>query len=476
MTVSPDSPSDLTRRTMLRRAAAAGLLAAPAAGVLAACAGTETPAGPTTGEKTKQNPFGVDPKKNVDAVVFDGGFGQDYAKYYASSYEKKYAGSKVGITWSKEIQGDMQPRFAGGNPPDVINNSSPKTLGIDTLVNGGQVVDLAVLLDAPSFDDEKVTVRDTLLAGVVEEGLYNDKCYTLNAAFTVYGFFHDATLFAKKGWTVPKTWDEFLTLAEAAKKEGIAAFTHQGKFPWYMNNVIMDWVWITGGKDAVMKIDNLEPNAWKQDAVKTTIDKIKEMLDKGYVQAGAAALDHTTTQQAVIDGKALFIPCGTWLEGEMAKTLKPDTKLEVSAQWSLTGSDKSPYGTVRAAAGEGWIVPEKGANKAGGLEFLRVMLSKDNARKFAELTKSLPVVKGAADGLTGSPQFTSANTVLAAAGKNIISVKFAGWYPDLYKAFEGAISNLMAGKSDSAAFTDAMQKAADKIAADPNVKKQKRTS
>ncbi|MBV1849934.1 N-acetylglucosamine/diacetylchitobiose ABC transporter substrate-binding protein [Catellatospora tritici] len=477
MTVTPDSPSELNRRTVLRRAAAAGLLATPAAGILAACASTDN--GGDTGDKgatSESNPFGVDGTKPVEAVVFDGGFGQDYAKYYAASYEKKYSGSKVGIVWSKEIQTDLQPRFAGNNPPDVINNSSPKTLGIDVLVANSQVEDLTQLFDAGSVDDPKVKVKETLLAGVIDEGLYNDKPYTLNAAFTVYGFFHDATLFAAKGWTVPKTWEEFLTLAENAKKEGIAAFTHQGKYPWYMNNVIIDWVWKVGGKSAVVAIDNLDANAWKAPAVVTVIDKIKEMLDKGYVQPGAAGLDHTTTQQAVIDGKALFIPCGTWLEGEMAKTLKPDTKLEVTAQWSLTASDASPYGTIRAAAGEGWIVPSGGKNKQGGLEFLRLMLSKDNARKFAELTKSLPVVKGAAEGLTGSSQFTSANKALAEAGTNIVSTKFGGWYPDLYKAFEGAISNLMAGKGGSAEFTDAMQKAADKIAADPNVKKQKRTN
>lgn len=471
-----NTPSDLTRRTVLRRAAAAGLLATPAAGFLTACASSDTSGGGTGGgAKSNDNPFGVDAKKQLDTVIFDGGFGKEYAQAYAAIYEKKYSGSKVGITWSKEILTDLQPRFTGNTAPDVINNSSPKTLDLATIVD--QLTDLTELYEAPSFDDPNVKVKDTLLAGTIESGLFNAKPYTLNAAYTVYGFFHDETLFSQKGWKVPTTWEEFTTLAEAAKKEGIAAFTHQGKYPWYMYNVITDWIWKVGGKEAIFAIDNLEPGAWQSDAVKTTVDRIKEMLGKGWVQAGAAALDHTTTQQAVIDRKALFIPCGTWLEGEMAKTLKPDTKLEVSAQWSLTSSDKNPYGTVRAAAGEGWIVPKTGKNPQGGLEFLRVMLSKEGARSFAEKTKSLPVVKGAADGLTGSSQFTSANKVLGAANGNIVSVRFDGWYKDLYTALEGAITNLMSGKGGTAEFTTAMQKAADKIAADPNVKKQpKRTA
>lgn len=466
-----NTPSDLTRRTVLRRAAAAGLLATPAAGFLAACASGDNDSGTgATGTKSNDNPFGVDNTKPVDAVVFDGGFGQEYAKAYAAIYEAKHAGSKVNITWSKEILTDMQPRFSGGNAPDVINNSSPKTLDVATIVD--QLTDLTELYEAPSWDDPNVKVKDTLVAGTIESGLFNNKPYTLNMAYTVYGFYHDQTLFDAKGWTVPKTWAEFTTLAEAAKKEGIAAFTHQGKYPWYMYNVITDWIWKVGGKEAIYAIDNLEPGAWQSDAVKTVIDRIKEMLDKGWVQPGAAALDHTTTQQAVIDRKALFIPCGSWLEGEMAKTLKADTKLTVTAQWGLTDSDKSPYGTIRAAAGEGFIVPSTGKHKAGGLEYLRAMLSKEGAKKFAELTKSLPVVKGAADSVQGTSGFQSAGAALGLAGSNIISVRFDGWYKDIYTALEGAISNLMSGKGGTAEFTTAMQKAADKVAGDANIKKQ----
>ena len=149
-----------------------------------------------------------------------------------------------------------------------------------------------------------------------------------------------------------------------------------------------------------------------------------------------------------------------------------DTKLTVNSQWSLTDSDKAPYGTIRAAAGEGFIVPSTGKHKAAGLEYLRAMLSKEGAKKFAELTKSLPVVKGAAEGVQGTSGFNSANAALGLAGSNIISVRFDGWYKDIYTAMEGAISNLMSGKGGTAEFTTAMQKAADKVAGDSNIKKQ----
>lgn len=471
MTVTPDSPSDLTRRTVLQRAAAAGLLATPAAGLLAACGTTDSGTDGATAEKTDANPFGAVNGKELDVAIFDGGFGQDYAKFDAAAYEKKY-GTKVKVEFSKTILTDYQPKFYNGNPPDVLNNSSPETIPVGPVVKGGQLLDLTQLLDAPSYDDPKVKVRDTLVAGTIEEGTYNDKMYTLNYAYSIYGQWYDSALFEKKGYQVPTNWDEFTTLAEAAKKDGIAAFTFQGIHPWYIFNVINEWIFKVGGKEVMRSIDNLEPNAWKHDAVKTAAERLAEMASKGWIQAGAVGLDHTTTQQAMLDGKALFIWCGSWLEGEMAKTMPPAVKLAVAPPWDLSSADKVKYGSVHAAPGEGFVVPTKGKNPEGGLEYLRMMLGKEQARKFAELTKSLPVVKGAADGLTISNALTSASKV-AAAAPEVIKWRYEGWYAPLANAIFALATDLAAGKSSAAKFQEAAQKAADEVAKDDKIIKQK---
>ncbi len=471
MTTSSDKPSDLTRRTVLRRAAAAGLLATPAAGLLAACNKEGDGTGGSGAAKTAENPFGVEQGKGLNAAFFNGGFGEDYAKFFATQYEAK-RGGKVDLKFSKTILTDYQPGFYSGNVPDVLNNSSPETIPVGPVVKGGQLVDLTDLLEAASIDDPSKKVKDTLVAGTIESGLQDGKPYTLNYAYSIYGHWYNQTLFDAKGWKVPKTWAEFATLAEAAKKEGIAAYTFQGQYPWYIHNVVNEWIWKVGGKAAIAAIDHLEPNAWKSDAVKAATEKLAEIAGKGWLQPGAPTLDHTTTQQAVIDNKALFIWCGSWLEGEMTKTLGT-AKLAVAAPWDLTTSDKAKAGTVHAAPGEGFIIPSKGKNVAGGLEFLRLMLSKEWARKFAELTKSLPVVKGAADGLTISNALTSASKV-AADAPEVITWYYEGWYPTLQKAVGAQATELMAGKITPAQFQDAVQKAADEVAKDDKITKQKR--
>jgi N-acetylglucosamine transport system substrate-binding protein len=99
------------------------------------------------------------------------------------------------------------------------------------------------------------------------------------------------------------------------------------------------------------------------------------------------------------------------------------------------------------------------------------MLSKAGAKGFTELTKSLTVVTGAAEGLTLSPGLTSAAAVLTAAGDGIFSYRFPDWYKALGDEAFQATNELMFQGGTADKFVERMQKTADAIKADASVKK-----
>ncbi|MFI7702035.1 hypothetical protein [Nonomuraea sp. NPDC049480] len=70
--------ADLKRRDLLRAAALTGSAALP---VLASCASPDpAPSEPAAqGEITEANPLGAALDKPVEIVIFDGGFGDEYA-------------------------------------------------------------------------------------------------------------------------------------------------------------------------------------------------------------------------------------------------------------------------------------------------------------------------------------------------------------------------------------------------------------
>ena len=152
------------------------------------------------------------------------------------------------------------------------------------------------------------------------------------------------------------------------------------------------------------------------------------------------AAGHDDDADAFLDGKAAFIPVGSWFENEMRKTIPAGTELTMLAMPDLTSSDKMPYGTLRAEAGEPFMVPAKAKNQAGGLEFLRIMLGKDASSKFAQLTSSLSVVKGSADSVTNSTALTSVNKAVTAAGSNLVTYRsVTDWYPTMRTEWEAGM-------------------------------------
>ncbi|WP_033340461.1 N-acetylglucosamine/diacetylchitobiose ABC transporter substrate-binding protein [Catenuloplanes japonicus] len=467
------SDNDLTRRTLLRRTAAAGLLATPAMGLLSACVtggGEDEPADQAEGEKSAENPLGVDGKAPLEIVIFNGGYGEKYATdVHEPLYKAKFPEAQIKHSATQEIATTLQPRFAGGTPPDFVNNSGTKFMDFGTLIQDGQLQDLTELFAAPSVDDPAKKVSDTLVAGTIESGTYNGKPYVLNYVFTVYGLWYSEKLFKDKGWTVPATWADFTKLLDTIKAAGITPYAYAGKnAPYYQYLAILTSAAKLGGPDVLKNIDNLADGAWKAAAVKTAATQWAEIGAK-YMDKSDEGLIHTEVQLKQNQGKVAFYPSGSWLEAEQAASTPEGFNYAVTP---IPAADGATLATgLFATAGEPYFVSAKGTNPRGGMEYARQMLSKAGAKGFTELNKSLTSVAGAEEGITLSPGLTSASTVLKAAGTGIFSYRFDGWYKELDTELRTATNALMFGRETADQFCERMQKKADAIKADSSITK-----
>ncbi|GIH08680.1 carbohydrate ABC transporter, N-acetylglucosamine/diacetylchitobiose-binding protein [Rhizocola hellebori] len=451
------------------------LLAGAAAATLSGCA-TAGSSDDTTnkGNTSAENPLGVPAETPLEVVIFKGGYGDAYAIDAQNRYKQKYPKAAVDQKGIQRVGEVLQPRFVADSPPDVVDNSGAGRLDLATLVSSGKLKDLKELLDAPSLDDPSKKVRDTLMPGVVDEGTFDGKTVILNYSSVLWGVWYSKSLFAKHGWTFPKTWAEMLTLNEEIKKAGIAPWTWQGKYPEYMNDPLVSLAAKAGGFDLVKSIDNLEPNAWKSPAMLAAADAIYQLAARGHIMAGSEALSHTEAQNAWCKGQAAFIPCGSWLEGEQQQVTPAGFDMVMGTVPALTGSDKLPNGAVMAASSESFLVPAKAKNVQGGLEFLRILFSKQVARGFAESAKALPVVNGATDGLTLPSGLSSVAQAVKAAGPNVFSYRFRTWYAPLSKAVDDATGELLTKRVNPEQWADRVQKAADAVAKDTSIAKHTR--
>ena len=401
---------DLTRRSVLQRSAAAGLMAVPAAGLLSACVGAkdEAPTDDNAGTVTATNPLGVKEDAEVEVVIFNGGLGTKYATdVHIPSYKKLFPKANVKFSQTEEISTVLTPRFSSNTPPDMVNNAGSKLMDQGKLVGADQVADLTDLFDAPSLDIAGKKVKETLVPGTIEQGTYKGKPYVLNYAFTVFGMWYSSKLFKDNSWTAPKSWSEFTTLLDAMKAKGITPYAYAGaNASYYQYLVILTTAAKIGGADILKNIDNLQANAWKDPAV-VQAAKLWGEIGAKYMDKAHLSLKHTEVQLQQNQYKVGFYPSGSWLENEQAKDTPAGFDYNVAALPSATSSDKLPATAIYAAAGEMYFVAAKGKNVRGGKEYLRHMLSKEGARKFTELTKALTVVQGSTEGLTLSPGLAS---------------------------------------------------------------------
>lgn len=427
-------------------------------------------------DEAAKNPLNIGTEP-IDGVFFEGGFGSDYIKYAAQLVEAAHPGVKVSVKTTQKVATELRPLVVEGNPPDVIDNSGADQFKTTDLVNDGQLQDLAELFNAASFDTPGKKFADTLFPGSQLPGVnFDGTQYGVNVAYTVSAIWYSKPWLEQSGYKIPATWAEYLSLLEEIKKAGqMAPWTYQGKYPYYMWGIVLNQLmWKSAGKEAIIAIDNLEPDAWKQPDILRAVEDMYALWDKGLILEGTAGLTHTEAQALWLQGKAAFIPCGTWLENEMKAQTPPDFQMTAMGVPGYVDG-KGAIDSIGAGGGEPFVVFSKAKNVKGGMEFLRAQVSRSAAKYFAENVSSLMPVKDVT-GLQASEGVKSAIALVEKAGDNIINWNVADWYSDIAKELEQRTGELMTGQIKPVEFVDLIQKKADEVAANPDIPKYKRTA
>ncbi len=267
----------LHRRGFLKGALAAGALIP-----LAACAGGgDEETTPGTGDTTDpgtttaadpNNPFGLEVPSDVDAAIFNGGYGVAYAEFAAEMVGKKFDGVTVKVSKIQDATKELQPRFVGGDPPDVIDNAGAGKIGIAAII--GELEDLTDVIDSNNYEGEPI--RDTLYAGVLEPGTIDGKLAVINYVLTVFGLWYSASLFEENGWEPPKTWDDAIALGAKAQEKGKYLFLWGNEAADYYLELAITSAIKEGGDEVRIALDNLEEGSWSKAAFQDVFMNVRK--------------------------------------------------------------------------------------------------------------------------------------------------------------------------------------------------------
>lgn len=429
------------------------VLLAAAAGPLSACAPER---------REQRDPLAVDPLAALEVVISSGRFGEGPARAHERAYRRRYPRADVRHSAAQDIDKALYRRFVAGSPPDVVHSAGERALDLAALAARGAIADLGPLLDAPSLDVPGRTVRQTLRPGVVAAGSYGGRPLVLNYAYTVYGVWYSARLFAERGWAYPPSWDGHVALCRAAQAAGLLPWTYPPAQPYAMSWPLVAMAVKLGGPRVALAIDNLEPGAWRSPAMTAAAEAWYELARRGAVRPGGAG------EWAA--GRAAFVSGGTWLEHALRDTVPAGFEMTVAPTPRLGAGDTLPYQAIRVSPEEAYLVPARARNLAGGLAYLRLMLCRQGSADFTGAVSSLTALD--LDGGHRRPGLTSAAGALDAAGRATFSVLYPQVYPALERRVVGpACGRFFAGEIGPAQFLALCQKGADAIARDPGIVK-----
>ncbi len=388
----------------------------------------------------------------LNVAVFQGGYGREYWDSIAEEFMKDYPGTKINITASPKIAELVRPKIVAGNPPDFMYVAGSDNMPIiDGLIKDKALLDLTDIFNEAS---EGAPLKDKILPGVLESrssSPYGDgKVYLAPYNFDVMGLWYNKKLFDDKGIALPTTWDEFFALGATAKDNGRSLFTYQGLYPGYLEEMIVPAIFNVGGQEALDQFYNLDPEFWKSE----TFTKVWGFLDKianedNALMKGTIALNHTQAQTAFMQGKAMFIPNGTWFEDEMK-----DSPREEGFQFGFLGVPSFETGKPMMALTDvqRLVIPAKAKSTELAKEFLKYLYTEKGVKLNGEKAKGIMAVKGAPDLVkeyipesTYNVYKAVDNGIVTVNGKFISVAKGSKYNPsdDIYKPISSLMNKQM---------------------------------
>ena len=440
------------KKKVVRKLMALALVSAMATSMLAGC-GSSDDSGKDSGKDADKG----SEETVLKVAAFEGGNGTQIWEDIAKAFEESHDGVKVELEMSPELDKDLTKAIQNGDVPDVVYYNLGQPSGFtETMLKEEAIADISDV-----FDDElKDKMLDGILDGTDAQPYGDGKIYLAPIFYTPTGFWYNATLVGEgKQYEIPTTWDEFFALGEQAKKDGHALFT----FPTtgYFDATIYAMLAQAGGLDFYNDALKYDANTWTSDEGKKVLDTVAKLVGKDYTQEDTVSNANADggfkiNQQNVIDGKALFMPNGNWVIGEMAASTPADY------EWGMMGVPKwseDESQSVYTFTEQMWV-PADAPNMDLAKEFVKFMYSDEvvdiclnnkTTDKESGKESDTPVVvpvKGAAyklpDGVTKDCYAAAtADDVVAVTGKWATTAPIEGL--DMAKAVYGPVESINTG-------------------------------
>ncbi|MCH1625943.1 ABC transporter substrate-binding protein [Fredinandcohnia quinoae] len=299
-----------------------------------------------------------------------------YAKVI-EAFNKENPDIKVEFKPSKNTEYNtiLNTALQSGEGPDIFH-LRPYAPGI-ALADAGFVEPLDGLEGLDAFPEE------FLAASKGSDG----KQYGVPLNLSTTQMFYNKKIFKELGLDIPKTWDEFISLNEKIKEEGITPIALGSKEGWLLSAAHgMFGPAHYGGNEFVDKI-----TAGETDFTSTEfINSIKAMDElKTYFPDNYEGLGMEDIRTLFFTEKAAMFPMGSW-EIEVVRSMNPDLDFGFFPMPSAVGKDP----TITAWVDGSFAINANSKHKDEAKKFLQFLTTKEFGELFTKEFKMISAIPG----------------------------------------------------------------------------------
>jgi ABC-type sugar transport system permease subunit/ABC-type glycerol-3-phosphate transport system substrate-binding protein len=314
----------------------------------------------------------------IEIPIHPAAYGTAFFDETARAFEKLRPDIRVRISGDVRIADKLQIRAMGHDFPDATD----ARLLYDTLIAAGKVRDLSSYLDESNWEGDG-SWRDSFLPGVLDRWERGGRVYALPYTHAVWVIFYNEALFAERGWTKPKTWDEFFALCDRIRATGLAPMTLPGVYMRYGDPIFQAAHFSLVGTEGYRGYQQLAPGTFTDPRFARAAG-VLQRISRTALLPGWEGMTHTAAQQAFLDGKSAMTISATWMVNEMRGKFPAGFQL---GAFNLPGfpDGLGPMGAVQARSAYFFMfVTGDAERERATVDFFRFMTSRERVRAFAK--------------------------------------------------------------------------------------------
>lgn len=353
---------------------------------------------------------------------------------------------KIDFYENEQYKTKLTTLMASNAVPDIFFTWELSYL--QPFVEGGKVADIT------SYLEEDAEWKNSFADGTLDLLMYDGKNYGVPTQKSLCVMFYNKKIFEENQVSVPETYDEFLSLCQTLKDNGVTPMTLCGTDAWIPAQFVQQ---IAGGMagDKLFQ-DICDGNEkWNNQTHIKAAEELKNMADKGYFQNGYIGMGPEESTEVFTTGKAAMYFQGAWDASKIAESdVSEDTGVFVLPPYD------SQYANISVGSVDtNFSVSESCPNKDAAVAFLKYWTSQEREEKLLYEVGRIPAGNFEIDETKLSPLMSE---VIAASNAQ---VGLCPWWDRQFGAGEGVEFNntcvSVLGGEDAAEAFDALQQFAE---------------